>query len=108
MVRAVDGRADGGDVARDARGGLVVHREDGFDLITLVSGQPLFNLSRGDALAVGDVETLDVDAEGFSRLAGEHGEVAVDAAERAIAGRERVDQARLPRAGARARIEQNL
>ena len=108
MARLVERAAHRPDVAGHARRGLVVDDEDGADLVGRVRAEALGDPSRGHAFPVGHLETVHLDAEGGGRPAEVVREVAVDDAQDAVAGRQRVDDGRLPAARARARVHDRL
>ena len=95
--------ADLGDPARDAGGGLVVHDGHGADRVAPVGGEALVDDLGVGAVAPVALDPVDLQTEPLGHRAPQRREVAGLEGEHAVAGRERVDQRRLPRAGARRR-----
>src|SRR5213594_902287 len=92
--------ADGGDVARHAGCRLVVDDEDPFDLVLLVLRQDLPDPVGWRALAPLDIDDVHAQAMPLGEIDPQVAELAVPRREHAIARRERVDERRLPPAGA--------
>ena len=88
------------DVARDAGRRLVVDDGDGFDRLAAVSRQLLPDDGRIDAVPPVAGNEIDLQAEPHGHVAPERGELAGLDHQHRVAGRQRVDERRLPRAGA--------
>ncbi len=108
MPGAAQRLADGRDVGRHAGGRLVVDDEHGADVARVVTLEARLNLVGRYAGAVGQIESLQLDAEGGGGAGEATREEAVDAGEHAVARRQRVDDRRLPGARARAGVEEHV
>ena len=91
--------------AGDAGGGLVVDDHHGLDRVAGVGGEALLHGLRRDAVAPVAGHEVDLEAELAGHLLPQGGEVAGLEAEDAVTGRERVDERRLPGAGAGRRVD---
>jgi hypothetical protein len=85
-----------------------VKDEYGFDIMALVVAQMFLYRIGWNTNSVGNFEHLDLDPMGASRFAETSAEVAIDATEHPIAGRESVDHARFPSACARPWVQDDL
>ena len=101
----VDGPADEGDAAGRPRRRLVVHHAHGLDGVLPVGLQALVDLRGVDPAPPVAGDPLDVQAQPFGDLLPESREVAGLEHQDAVAGREHVDEGRLPRPGARGGID---
>ena len=108
MARLVEGLPDAGHARRHARRGLVVDHEHGAELVGLVGAKSLRHAVGGHAGAVGNLQPIDLDAVSRRRPAEVAREVAVHAAEDAVARGERVDHGGLPAARPRARVDDRV
>ncbi len=108
MARLVESAADGQHVARHAGRRLVVDHQHRAHLMGGVGAEALGHAHRGHALAVRHLQAVHLDAERGGGPAEVVREVAVDDAEDAVSRGQRVDDGRLPAAGARAGVHDRL
>src|SRR5438105_14662241 len=108
MIRVVHGRANRGDAARHTGGRLVVHDGDRLDAAAAIVAELLADDRRADAAAPVARYEMDVEAEAESHVAPQRGEVAGLEHQHAVAWRQRVDERRLPRAGAGRGIDDDV
>ncbi len=101
MPCGIDLPADIGDAAGDARGRLVVHDGDGFDLMVAIVGELRVHRRRIDAMPPVARHVVDREAEARRHLPPERGKVSRLEHQDFVARRQRIDQRRLPGAGAR-------
>ncbi len=105
MSGLVDRAADRGDARGDAGRGLVVDDRDGLDLARLVLGEPGLDRVRVHAGAPVALDELGTQAETGRHLVPQGREPAGLEHQHPVAGRQRVDERRLPGAGAGGRID---
>ena len=108
MISAVHRPTNRRDVGDDSGGSLVVQHQDSLDSTALVCAQSLFDRFGRNGGSVGNLDPLYFDSVGARGVAKASAEVAVHAAQDLVAGRERVDHAGLPGAGAGARIQDDF
>ena len=100
MAGGVDRLADFGDRRQAAGRGLVVQDADRLDLVRLVLAQVLLDHLRVGADAPVGLDEFRLEADLLGHHLPERGELAGLDHQHAVAGRQRVDQRRFPRAGA--------
>ena len=108
MAGGVERTAHRADAARHPGGCLVVHDSDRLDRVVAVLCKPRLDARRVRAGAPVAFEDLDLQAEPARHRRPERRKVPGLAHQHRIAGRERVDERRLPRAGARRRKDQHV
>jgi len=100
MARPVDRLARRGDARGDPGRGLVVHHAHRLDPVPAVVGEARPDLLQIDAMAPVPRQQLHLEPEPASHLAPQRREMAGLRHQHRVARRQRVDQRRLPRAGA--------
>jgi hypothetical protein len=108
MLRKVDRAAHELDPARHACRRLVVNDEDGLDAPLAIIAEPFRNEVGIDAMSPVSRHEVDVETEARGHRAPQRREMAGLEHEHAIARRQRVDEGRLPRPGARGRIDEHM
>jgi hypothetical protein len=78
------------------------------DLVALIGAQTLLDEIRRNAEPIGNVESLHLNSMGAGCFAETSAEVAIDATDHPVAGRESVDHTRFPSAGARPWVYDDL
>jgi len=108
VPNAIDGATDVLNPAGDAGGGFVVHDAHRLDCVTRVGAQPLLDLASRHTLAPVAGQEVHDELQPLGELLPQRRELAGLGHQHAIAGRQRVDQRRLPRAGATRGIDDDV
>ena len=107
MLRVIDRRAYLGDAGRNPGRGLVVHDADRLDPVLAIRGELLGDLRRIDAMPPIARHKLDIEPELCRHLPPQGREMAGLEHQHPVARRQRVDERRLPGAGAGGGIDDN-